>query len=68
MVAHQSYLPHIEIPVPNGIHSVEQIWHSNTTETTVTEEQPPTLGTICHQMVVFGQSNLLFVLWAFIFK
>ena len=30
-VTHQSTLHHVEIPVPSGIHSVEQIWHSNMT-------------------------------------
>ena len=58
MVTHQSSLCQIEIPVPYGIHSVEQIWHSNTTETAVTEEQCPTLGANCHTGVVFGQSRL----------
>ena len=53
MVTHQSTLHHVEIPVPKGIHSVEQIWHSNTTETTVTEAQCPTLDANCHTGVVF---------------
>ena len=68
MVTCQFSLHHAEIPVPIGIHSVEWIWHSNTTETAVTEEQHPPLGTNCYTGVVFGQSSLLFVLWAFIFK
>ena len=61
--------PHpVEIPVPDGIHSVEKIGYSNTTETAVTEVQCPTLGANCHTGVVFGQSSLLFMLSAFSFK
>ena len=68
MVTHQSSLYHAEIPIPNGIHNVKQIWHSTTTETAVTEEECPTLGANCHTGVVSGQSSILFMLWAFIFK
>ena len=68
MVTHQSTLHHVEIPVPSGIHIIEQIWHSNTTDKSCHRSKCPTLGANCCTGVVFGQSSLLFVLWAFIFK
>ena len=67
-VTHQSSLHHVEIPVPKGIHNAKQIWHSNSTETAVKEEQHPTLGTNCCTGVLSGQSSFVFMLWAFFFK
>ena len=61
-VTHQSSPHHIEIPIPNGIHNVEQTWHSTTAETAVTEEEHSILGANCHTGVVSGQSSLLFML------
>ena len=56
-MATQQSTPHlVEIPIPKGIHHVEQIWHSITAtgqEYCQTEEQCPTLGTNCHKGVVF---------------
>ena len=54
MVTHlELYITNAEIPVPKGIHDVEQIRHSITaTETLSTEDQCPTLATNCHEGVV----------------
>ena len=56
MATRQSTLHLVDIPVPKGIHHIEQIWHSIIAigqEYCQTEEQCPTLGTNCHKGVVF---------------
>ena len=51
IVTHQSTPHHVEIPVPSGIHNIEQIWHSNTADKSCHRKAVPHIG---HQLLHRG--------------